>query len=45
MSNSVKMLYRGVYRSDWLLPALIINIISVIPAQLLSYFLYFVLIM
>ena len=44
MSNSVKVLYREIYRSDQSLPALIINIISVISAQLSNYFLYFVLI-
>ena len=44
MSNSVRVLYKGVYRSDWSLPALIINITSVIPAQLSSYLLYFILI-
>ena len=44
MSNGVRVLYRGVYRSDRSFFALIINITSVIFAQLLSYLLYFVLI-
>ena len=44
MSNGVRVLYRGVYRSDRLLPTLIINITLVISAQLSSYSLYFILI-
>ena len=32
MSNSVKILYKEIYRSDQLLPVLIININSIIPA-------------
>ena len=44
MSNSIRVLYRGIYRSDQSLPALIINTTSVIPVQLLNYLLYFILI-
>ena len=44
MSNSVRVLYRGVYRSDQSLSTLIINTILIISAQLSSYLLYFVLI-
>ena len=44
MSNSVRMLYKGVYRSDQSLSALIINITLVIPAQLSNYPLHFILI-
>ena len=40
MNNNVRMLYRRIYRSDRLLPALIINITSVISVQLSSYFLH-----
>ena len=44
MSNGVRILYRGIYRNNRSLPVLIINTISVISAQLSSYFLHFVLI-
>ena len=37
MSNNIRVLYRGVYRNNQSLPALIINTTSVIPAQLSSY--------
>ena len=37
MSNSVKVLYRGVYRNDQLFSILIINITLVISVQLSSY--------
>ena len=37
MSNGVRILYRGIYRSDRLLFILIINITLVIPVQLSSY--------
>ena len=44
MSNNVRVLYRGVYRSDQSLPALIINTTLIISIQLSSYLLYFILI-
>ena len=37
MSNNIKILYKKIYKSDQLLPTLIINTTSVIPAQLSNY--------
>ena len=44
MSNNVRILYKEIYRNDRSLPVLIINTTSIIPAQLLNYPLYFILI-
>ena len=44
MSNGVRVLYKGIYRSDQSIFILIINTISVISVQLLNYLLYFILI-